>query len=144
MKAIECFAASKEMHARALRVIPLGTQTFSKAAMSYPESYPLYADRGEGPYLIDVDGNRYVDLTSALGANLLGYGYAKVVNAVERQLKAGATLSLPHRLETEVAELLVADQVAVAVLRDEHAVLVEQRRTHAQPTGHLKRLRVER
>lgn len=92
---------------RALKVIPLGTQTFSKATIQYPLEAPYFLERGEGPYLFDVDGNRFVDFISALGAIILGYNYGRVSDAVIQQLQRGSIYSLPHRLEVEVAELMV-------------------------------------
>ena len=101
------YTESRSMHQRAVKTIPLGTQTFSKAAMQYPEESPLYIERGEGPFLFDIDGNRYLDFTSALGANILGYGYPRIREAVRKQLEHGSIFTLPHPLEVEVAELVV-------------------------------------
>ena len=114
---INNFTESRNLYQRAIKVIPLGTQTFSKAAMQYPQESPLYIERGEGPYLYDVDGNRFLDFTSALGANILGYGYPKVREAVEHQLKMGSIFTLPHKLETEVAEMLVENIECAEMVR---------------------------
>ncbi|MDP1878035.1 MAG: aminotransferase class III-fold pyridoxal phosphate-dependent enzyme [Actinomycetota bacterium] len=93
---------------RAERVIPLGSQTFSKSRTQYPVgAAPLFASRAHGSRTWDVDGNEYVDLVSSLGAVVLGYGDEEVNEAVIRQLRDGVTLSLSHPLEEEVASRLV-------------------------------------
>ena len=93
---------------RAERVIPLGSQTFSKSKTQLPiGAAPLFVERGEGPYVFDIDGNRYIDFVCSLGAITLGHGDADVNAAVEKQLKSGVVFSLAHPLETYVAEKIV-------------------------------------
>lgn len=102
------YARSEELLARALKVIPSGTQTFSKGHTQYPVgAAPLFLERGEGAHVIDVDGNRFLDYPLALGPNILGYGDPAVTEAVTARLRDGVSFSLPHRLEVEVAEMLV-------------------------------------
>jgi len=102
------YRASLELLARAEAVIPLGSQTFSKSRTALPVgTSPLFAERGQGSRLWDVDGNEYVDFVNGLLAISLGYRDPDVDAAVEEQLRSGTLLSLPHRLETEVAELIV-------------------------------------
>lgn len=99
---------SSELLARALRTIPLASQTFSKSITQFPEGIsPLFIERGQGSHVWDVDGNEYIDFVSALGAVTLGYNDCDVTNAVQEQLKKGVIFSLPHPLEMEVAEALV-------------------------------------
>ncbi len=101
------FSNSEAMLERAQAVIPLGSQTFSKSRTQYPVGVsPLYLERGEGSRVWDVDGNEYVDFVSSLCAVTLGYNDPDVTAAVRAQLDSGVILSLPHRLEAEVAELL--------------------------------------
>jgi len=93
---------------RALETIPLASQTFSKSKVFYPEgASPLFVERAAGSRLWDVDGNEYIDFVSGLGAILLGYNAEEVTDAVHKQLQNGVTFTLPHKLEMEVAELLV-------------------------------------
>lgn len=93
---------------RALETIPLASQTFSKSKVFYPEgASPLFVERAAGSRLWDVDGNEYIDFVSGLGAILLGYNTEEVTEAVCKQLQNGVTFTLPHKLEMEVAELLV-------------------------------------
>lgn len=102
------YAQSLDWLARAERVIPLGSQTFSKSRRAWPVgAAPLYADRADGGRLWDLDGNEYVDLVNGLACVSLGYRDRDVDEAVIEQQRRGVTLSLPGRLEAEVAERLV-------------------------------------
>jgi glutamate-1-semialdehyde 2,1-aminomutase len=93
---------------KAEETIPLGSQTFSKSRMQYPVGIsPLYAVRAQGAEIWDIDGNKYIDLVSSLASVTLGYSDSKVNRAVKKQLRKGVSLSLPARLESEVAELIV-------------------------------------
>lgn len=102
------YLASLAQLSRAERVIPLASQTFSKSRTQYPVgAAPLFADRAQGSHLWDIDGNEYVDLVSALGAVVLGYGDSEISDAVVEQLHRGVTLSLSGQLEATVAEKIV-------------------------------------
>ncbi len=102
------YRSSEELHARALKSIPLGSQTFSKSRTQYPVgAAPLFAAKGSGAILTDVDGNEYVDFVNSLAAITLGYNDPDVTAAVRAQLDDGTIFSLPHRLETEVAERII-------------------------------------
>jgi glutamate-1-semialdehyde 2,1-aminomutase len=93
---------------RALKVIPLGSQTFSKSKTALPFGVsPYFVDRAKGSRMWDIDGNEYIDFVSALCCVTLGYCDTDVDAAVRQQMGNGVTFSLPHRLEAEVAELLV-------------------------------------
>lgn len=93
---------------RAEEVIPLGSQTFSKSRTQYPVGIsPLYATKAKDSHIWDLDGNRYIDLVSALASITLGYGDKQIERAVKKQLKLGISMSLPGTLEAEVAELIV-------------------------------------
>jgi glutamate-1-semialdehyde 2,1-aminomutase len=98
---------SEAWRARAQRVIPGASQTFSKAPFQYVQGIAPYAvEGGFGAYLVDVDGKQYLDYPMGLGAVILGYNYPDVNAAVERQLSKGASFSLPHPLEIILAEKL--------------------------------------
>jgi glutamate-1-semialdehyde 2,1-aminomutase len=103
----ERYAKSEELLERALRTIPLGSQTFSKSRTQYPHGVsPYFIQRGQGCRVWDVDGNEYVDFIMSLCAITLGYNDPEVTAAVRSQLEDGVIFSLPHRLEMEVAEQL--------------------------------------
>ncbi len=104
----ERYAKSEALLERALKTIPLGTQTFSKSITQYPLGVsPYFIVRGQGAHVWDVDGNEYIDFVSALAAITLGYNDPDVTAAVEAQLKNGVIFSLAHPLEVELAEKIV-------------------------------------
>ena len=93
--------------ARAELSTPLGSQTFSKSKTQYPVGIsPLYATKSKGSYIWDVDGNRFIDLVNSLAAVTFGYGDKSIEKSIIKQLKLGVSLSLPAKLESEVAELI--------------------------------------
>jgi len=103
------YAQSEAYLARAERVIPLGSQTFSKSKTQYPFGVsPYFATHAQGCRLWDLDGNVYLDCVMSLAAVTLGYNDPEVTAAVKRQLDKGTLFSLPSPIETEVAEQLCA------------------------------------
>ncbi|MEM3064597.1 MAG: aminotransferase class III-fold pyridoxal phosphate-dependent enzyme [Candidatus Nitrosotenuis sp.] len=98
---------SKKLLAKATKLIPALSQTFSKAPYSYVEGvYPSYLSHGKGSHVFDVDGNEYIDYVMALGPIILGYSYPSVNKAIINQLKKGISFSIPHYLEVELSEKL--------------------------------------
>ena len=102
------FSKSEKFLECAEKVIPLGSQTFSKSKTQYPVGVsPFFAHKGVGSYLWDVDGNKYIDLVASLAAVTLGYGDPEISRAVKKQLKKGVSLSLSSKLESVVAEKII-------------------------------------
>ena len=107
-KVSERYRKSEEMLTRALSVMPLGTQTFSKSRTQYPLGVsPFFVEKAKGCRCWDVDGNEYLDFINGLCAVTLGYNDPEVTEAVKTQLENGVIFSLPHPLEVEVAEKIV-------------------------------------
>lgn len=99
---------SNEYWRRAEKIIPAGTQTFSKGPTQFVQGVaPIYLQSGRGSHVFDVDGNEYIDYVMALGPITLGYAYPSVNEAIIKQLEQGITFSLMHPLEVELSELLV-------------------------------------
>jgi len=93
---------------RALKTIPLGSQTFSKSKTAYPEGVsPHFIKRGDGSHVWDVDGNEYIDFVNGLASITLGYNDPDVTDAVKAQLEEGTIFSLPHEIEIKVAEKII-------------------------------------
>lgn len=102
------YRLSQQMLERALKTIPLGSQTFSKSIIQFPLGVsPCFIKRGKGSRVWDVDGNEYIDFVNALAAITLGYNDPDVLNAVKTQLEDGTIFTLPHELEIKVAEKIV-------------------------------------
>jgi glutamate-1-semialdehyde 2,1-aminomutase/spore coat polysaccharide biosynthesis protein SpsF len=99
---------SDEIYARAEKIIPSGTQTFSKGINQFVRGFaPKYIAKGKGCYSWDVDGNKYLDMIMACHAKILGYADPDVNQAVKDQLDIGTTYSLPNELEVDVTEKLI-------------------------------------
>lgn len=102
------FDKSTAQLSRAELSIPLGSQTFSKSKTQYPVGIsPLFASKSKGAYLWDIDDNKYIDLVNSLAAVTLGYGDKGLQKSILKQLKLGVSLSLPTKIESEVAELVI-------------------------------------
>lgn len=104
---IKNFTQSNKLLKKVLEVIPLGSQTFSKSYIQYPQNLsPLFIQSGQGARVRDIDGNSFIDLVSGLMSNVLGYNDEDVNNAIINQLHHGISFSLPTELEYELAQLL--------------------------------------
>ena len=111
---MKSFSKSMEFLARAENVIPLGSQTFSKSRTQYPYGVsPYFINRADGSRVWDIDGNEFIDFVNSLASITLGYQDPEVTQAVREQLEFGVIFSLPHPLETEVAEM-ICDMVPCA------------------------------
>jgi glutamate-1-semialdehyde 2,1-aminomutase len=105
---LDKYKISEKLLERALKTIPLGSQTFSKSKTQYPIGVsPFFIRRGFGCYVWDVDDNKYIDFVNGLASLTLGYCDDDVDSAVRAQLENGVIFSLPHPLEVQVAEKIV-------------------------------------
>lgn len=69
---------------------------------------PFIVESGEGAYLVDVDGNRYVDFINSWGPLVLGHAHPAVVEALQKQLQRGTSYGACHDLEWRLAEVVQA------------------------------------
>jgi glutamate-1-semialdehyde 2,1-aminomutase len=68
---------------------------------------PIFFERGEGPYLFDLDGNRYVDYVGSWGPMILGHVHPKVVDALQAAVRRGTSFGAPTVAENQLAELII-------------------------------------
>ena len=102
------YKKSDQLLERALKSIPLASQTFSKSLTQYPKGVsPFFIEKGDGSKVWDVDGNEYIDFVNSLLSITVGYCDKEIDSAVQEQMKNGVTFSLPHTLEMKVAEKLI-------------------------------------
>lgn len=93
---------SKELYDRGLKVLPGGiTRT-----LPWQEPFPVYAARGEGAYVVDVDGTRRLDLLNNFASLIHGHAQPDVVQAVRRQVANGTAFTLPTEQEVALAETI--------------------------------------
>ena len=69
---------------------------------------PIFFDRGDGAYLYDLDGNRYIDYIGSWGPMILGHAHPQVVAAVQAAAERGTSFGAPTEAESELAELIIA------------------------------------
>ena len=86
----------------------MGAQTYSKSYRYYCQGdSPAFIECGEGCYLYDVDGNKYIDFVCALGPITIGYNNKEINDAVKKQLDKGISFSLQAKVEVELAEKII-------------------------------------
>lgn len=100
-------SASGALYERANRVIPGGVYGHQSPVLTVPGAFPAFAQRAEGPYYWDVDGNRYIDYMCGYGPNILGAAHPEVEAAVRRQSELGDTFNHPTEHFVQLAEKLV-------------------------------------
>ncbi|HEX6447435.1 MAG TPA: aminotransferase class III-fold pyridoxal phosphate-dependent enzyme, partial [Streptosporangiales bacterium] len=93
---------SAALHARASALVPGGVHSNTR----YEAPHPTFYARGEGAYLWDVDGARYLDFTMGNGSILLGHSNPAVDDAVVRAVRAGLTTGVETAAAVEVVEAL--------------------------------------
>jgi len=92
---------------RLLRSIPGGAHTYSRGFDQHPLNAPEILSRGEGVYVFDPHGKKYLDYGMGLRSVNIGYSESQIDNAAIRQIKNGTNLTLPSLIELEAAELLI-------------------------------------
>jgi glutamate-1-semialdehyde 2,1-aminomutase len=96
---------SQSLFTQAAQSIPGGVNSPVRAFRGVGGT-PIFMQRGEGAYMWDVDGNRYIDYVGSWGPLILGHSHPRVVEAIERQAKLATSFGAPTDLEIELAELV--------------------------------------
>jgi len=104
---------SKKLSASAGRVLPGGVAANGK----YLPPYPVYVFGGQGAELVDVDGNKYIDLLMGAGVHILGHSPERVRRAVHQQLDIGVHYYLPAEAEIRLAEKVCQLMPSVEMVR---------------------------
>jgi len=107
---------SRDLFVRAEKLLPGGVNSPVRA-FRYVGGDPLFIERGEGAYLYDVDGNRFLDYLASWGPLILGHCHPEVVAAVEGAVRRGSSFGAPTPGEVEMAELVVAAVPSIDVVR---------------------------
>jgi len=107
---------SEELFERARRLTPGGVNSPVRAFGAVGGT-PRFVDRGEGAYVWDADGNRYVDLVQSWGALLFGHARPEIVEAATAAAARGTSFGTPTELEVELAERITAAMPAVEMVR---------------------------
>jgi glutamate-1-semialdehyde 2,1-aminomutase len=107
---------SEDLYGRALKLIPGGVNSPVRAMRSIGRD-PVFIERGDGPHVWDVDGNRYVDWVSSWGPLICGHANPAVVKAVSDAAARGTSFGAPTEGEVELAEEVTARFDSVEMVR---------------------------
>jgi glutamate-1-semialdehyde 2,1-aminomutase len=107
---------SEEFFRRAQEAIPGGVNSPVRAFRSVG-GRPRFVERGEGAYVIDVDGNRYVDVVQSWGALLFGHARKEIVAEATRAAMLGTSFGAPTQAEVEFAERVCATVPSMDLVR---------------------------
>lgn len=110
------YTNSKRLFEEACELIPGGVNSPVRAFKAVGD-YPVFIERGEGAYLYDVDGNKYVDYICSWGPLLLGHQPEAVSKAVMEALTKGSTYGAPTGIEVEMAKKIVDAVPSVEMVR---------------------------
>lgn len=98
---------SHALFERARHLLPGGVNSPVRAFKSVGGE-PFFVQRADGPYLFDVDGNRYIDYVGSWGPMIVGHNHAGVRQAVKRAIGDGLSFGAPCEAEVTMAERLTA------------------------------------
>ncbi len=91
---------------RAQRLIPGGVSSPARA-FGAVDGDPIFAAKGEGAYIVDTDGNRYIDYIQGFGSVILGHADPRVTTAVSEAAARGGATGLGSGAEVDLAEIIV-------------------------------------
>ena len=107
---------SIELFALAQLLLPGGVNSPVRA-FNAVGGQPLFIKRGEGAYLVDVDGNRFIDYVLSWGPLILGHAHPRVVAAVQEAAQHGTSYGAPSPLEMELARRVARLMPGVEMMR---------------------------
>src|SRR4029079_9435007 len=133
---------NEDLFERARRVIPGGVDSPVRACVSVGGA-PMFAARGEGAWIEDANGARYVDLVQSWGALLFGHAHPAIVEAATAAAARGTSFGMPTEGEVELAGRIVdaiasVDEVRLVSSGTEaamSAVRLARRATGRRPPG---------
>ncbi|NHJ85129.1 MAG: aminotransferase class III-fold pyridoxal phosphate-dependent enzyme [Asgard group archaeon] len=93
---------SKEVFKEAQKWLPGG----GTRNITYYYPYPFYVAKGEGNYLIDIDGNKYIDVQNNMSVLLHGHSPQKITEAIQKQAAEGTAHNAPIKAQYELAKMI--------------------------------------
>ena len=101
---------SLKLYEEETKYLPAGTSSNARlwrVGCPIYEPCSVFIKRAKGSHIWDVDGNKYIDYRLGYGPVILGHGYKKVVDAVNKAAKDGSVYALGTELEIEVAKKMI-------------------------------------
>ena len=97
---------STALFERAQVLIPGGVNSPVRACRAVGTN-PLFIDQADGCWLVDADGNRFIDYVGSWGPMILGHRHPAVIEAISSVLAKGVSYGAPTELEVELAEMII-------------------------------------
>jgi len=107
---------SQSIFERAQQLIPGGVNSPVRACRSVGGD-PVFVAQGDGAYITDVDGNRYIDLIGSWGPLILGHSHREILDAIAETMANGTTFGAPTEIEVRFAETLQAAVPSMEMVR---------------------------
>ena len=107
---------SHQLYTRAKELMPGGVNSAARA-FGAVGGEPIVIEKGEGPFLFDVDGNRYIDYIGSWGPMILGHQFPAVTGAVASVIQNGTSFGAPTEAENLLAELIIEAVPSVEMVR---------------------------
>ncbi|MFN9800840.1 MAG: aminotransferase class III-fold pyridoxal phosphate-dependent enzyme, partial [Bacteroidota bacterium] len=107
---------SETLFAEAQELFPGGVNSPVRAFRSVGGT-PLFMARGDGAWVWDEDGNRFLDFCCSWGPLILGHAHPSVVHAVQQTVARGSSFGTPTRLENELGHLILSNHPGVEMIR---------------------------
>lgn len=107
---------SQAAYEAAKQVLPGGVNSPVRAFRAVGGT-PFFADHGEGVYLVDIDGNRYLDYLLSWGPLIWGHSHPEIVRSIQEAATRGTSFGVPTKLETEMAQTVLSLMPSMEVVR---------------------------
>lgn len=107
---------SQKEFARAQQSLPGGVNSPARAFGGVGGT-PVFMQKGDGAYLYDLDGNRYIDYIGSWGPHIFGHRPPEIMAAIHAALERGTSFGAPTELESELAELVIDAVPSIEMVR---------------------------
>src|SRR5690349_1834398 len=107
---------SQAIFERAKAIIPGGVNSPVRACRSVGAD-PVFIAQGDGAYIWDADGNKYIDLIGSWGPLILGHAHRDILDTIKETLALGTTFGAPTEIEVKFAETLRAAVPSMEMVR---------------------------
>src|SRR3954466_9649965 len=109
-------ADSESLFAKAQQVMPGGVSSPVRAFKAVGGT-PLFIKEAEGCYVVDVDGNRYIDYVGSYGPMIVGHANERVVAALSKAIGRGTSYGAPTEAEVQLAGMIASALPSVEMVR---------------------------
>lgn len=109
-------ATSKQLFQESLTYFPGGVNSPVRAFKSVGGT-PLFIDKGDGPFIWDADGQRYIDFNASWGPMILGHNHPKVREEIIKAVENGTSFGTPTRAENRLAKLIFEHNSVIERIR---------------------------